>query len=58
MTVEELRAALAPLPDHYTVKAFREGYEIKDFEAHFIAVDCQPQTKSVDLVIEFPPPAP
>jgi hypothetical protein len=54
MNVEELIGALAGIPGHYTVKAFHEGCEIEDIEAHINFVECRPNTKSVDLVIEFP----
>lgn len=55
MTVEELITELQKHPGHYRVHAFHEGYEVEDFEADFIAVDCQPEFKLVDLVVELKP---
>lgn len=54
MTVEELITELQKHPGHYTAHIFREGYELEDFVAQIIAVDCQSEIKAVDIVIEWP----
>jgi len=54
MTVEELISELQKHLGHYTAHIFREGYEIEDFVAQIIAVDCQSEIKAVDIVIEWP----